>query len=238
MRFLLSFLTSLLVVLFVAGGLGSVPTTNADNPYGVCADFNGDGLVGIIDIALVVQRFGMTDESPDWDPRFDLHRGTNVDRVFIGGEGVIEVVDIAFAVARFGDVCTQPAEKITFETILQGTARSGIGVPPLVRVARDEQAWEALWEEHWTAGEPPPLPAVNFQQEMVAAVVDYAPKGGTWLFISGVLSGEEEWVVQATVLACGNTQILTWPHHIVRLPRTDLPISLSLSRRTDLCPSA
>ena len=71
MRFLLSLVGSLLLVLFVAGGLGSEATpVRADNPNGVCADFNGDGQVGISDIGLVVQRFGMTEESPDWDPRF------------------------------------------------------------------------------------------------------------------------------------------------------------------------
>ena len=76
MRFHLLFVGSLLLVLFVAGGLGSVAPVRAETPNDVCADFNGDGQVGISDIGLVVQRFGMTEESPNWDPRFDLHRGT------------------------------------------------------------------------------------------------------------------------------------------------------------------
>ena len=239
MRYVLLTLSSLLLFLFMAGSLapGARPAY-ADNPNAVCADFNGDGHVGIADIGLVVQRFGMTDESPDWDPRFDLHRTwTLEDNVTTHGEGAIEMVDIAFTVAQFGDVCSVPAEKILFETIAQGT-RSGIeGASPQLRVARSGADWEALWEEHWADMETPPLPALDFENEMAIAVVNGAPTGGQFLFINGVLLGDTEWVVRATQLAlegCGALMI-TQPYHIVRVPRTELPVSLSLSTGTFRC---
>ena len=81
----------------------AVRSAHADNPKAVCADFNGDGNVGIVDIALVVARFGTTEDAEDWDPKFDISGDLAIaPSIVFEGDGVINLFDVATTAAQFG----------------------------------------------------------------------------------------------------------------------------------------
>ena len=57
----------------------------------VLGDLNGDGVVNVVDLALVTGHFGQSTESPAWDPRADPN-----------DDGVVNVLDLAIVIATFG----------------------------------------------------------------------------------------------------------------------------------------
>jgi hypothetical protein len=59
-------------------------------PQANIADVNGDGVVNILDIALVAHAWSSTPGSPRWDPRCDLD-----------GSGVINIIDITIVARQF-----------------------------------------------------------------------------------------------------------------------------------------
>jgi YD repeat-containing protein len=58
-------------------------------------DLDGDCLITVVDIMLVVARWGMTDADPDWDPRYNLDDGNNV----------IDITDVMLIAAHWGEIC-------------------------------------------------------------------------------------------------------------------------------------
>jgi hypothetical protein len=76
----------------------AVWTTNGDlKQVDLCVlfgDFDPNGRIDIADIMKVASRWRMTDEDPDWDPRYDLN-----------GDGIITVVDIMLVVKHWGESC-------------------------------------------------------------------------------------------------------------------------------------
>jgi surface antigen len=57
-------------------------------------DLDGSRQVNVADIMEVASRWRMTDEDPDWDPRYDLD-----------GDGIINIVDIMLVAAHWGETC-------------------------------------------------------------------------------------------------------------------------------------
>jgi hypothetical protein len=82
----------------VLGPDDAVWTTNGDlKQVDLCVlfgDFDPNGRIDIADIMKVASRWRMTDEDPDWDPRYDLN-----------GDGIITVVDIMLVVKHWGESC-------------------------------------------------------------------------------------------------------------------------------------
>jgi hypothetical protein len=106
-------------------------------------------------------------------------------------------------------------------TVAQG-AYSGISDASEV-VVRSPAEWNALWKAH--AGLQP-IPAVDFSQELVAAVfLGTRPSGGFGVEILGTRREAAALVIEyrERVPAASDivTQALTSPFHIVKLPRFD-----------------
>ncbi len=59
-------------------------------------DVNGDCVVDIFDVMLVVNAWGTEEGDADWDPTFDLN-----------GDGVVDLLDIMFVVVRMTNTCPQ-----------------------------------------------------------------------------------------------------------------------------------
>ena len=57
-------------------------------------DLNGDCIVDITDIMMVVAGWGTSEGDPNWDPSIDLN-----------GDGVIDISDIMFVVSHWGESC-------------------------------------------------------------------------------------------------------------------------------------
>jgi PrcB C-terminal len=118
------------------------------------------------------------------------------------------------------------AEKaLAFQTVAKGF-RSGIR-EPLQTVARNDAEWRTLWQKQVAAqSNPPPPPAIDFKNELVAAVfLGEKPTGGYSIEIVGAekTNGSLTISYSETVPRPGSmlTQAFTQPFHIVRVITTD-----------------
>ncbi len=196
----------------------------------VCPDFNGDGVVTLLDIFVMASRIGESEGSADWSSEYDLD-----------GDGRISEWDAFFAAAQFGSECRISGSSVPFETITQGVWSGAGSYSPELSTARDIGEWEDLWAEHASVFIPAPqLPSVDFESEMVVGVFAAAATGRYSLTITRIHRDDEQWTVEATFLAPGPGCLvpgsMTHPHHIVRTQRTDLPVNLSLRRFVYSCP--
>ncbi len=66
-------------------------------------DLNGDCVVTVADIMLVVARWGMTSADPDWDPRYDFD-----------GNEVIDIADVMQVAAHWKETCEELAETVKY----------------------------------------------------------------------------------------------------------------------------
>ncbi|CAJ1399871.1 unnamed protein product [Effrenium voratum] len=118
---------------------------------------------------------------------------------------------------------------VAFDTILQG-AYSGIE-DQVKSVIGDQDAWAELWARHNAILHPPPaLPDLDFANEMIVCL--YAGQQGSGGYTACIRSIEdsEDGRRVSFELGCPPpgamcTDALTQPHHLVRMPRTTLPVS-------------
>ncbi|CAJ1343738.1 unnamed protein product [Effrenium voratum] len=118
---------------------------------------------------------------------------------------------------------------VAFDTILQG-AYSGIE-DQVKSVIGDQDAWAELWARHNAILLPPPaLPDLDFANEMIVCL--YAGQQGSGGYTACIRSIEdsEDGRRVSFELGCPPpgamcTDALTQPHHLVRMPRTTLPVS-------------
>ncbi len=117
---------------------------------------------------------------------------------------------------------------VAFETVDQGV-HSGIRAERRV-VVRDGTAWAALWAEHGAGRTPQPeLPPVDFTQEMVVGYFwGEKPTAGYRVELTEVVAEATRLVVRVEVGSpppgAPVLQVLTQPYHLVRLPRSELPV--------------
>src|SRR5262245_15201017 len=98
--------------------------------------------------------------------------------------------------------------------------RSDIVVARQVTI-RDQEAWNALWQEHATSR---PRPAVDFSSEMVVGVfLGMRPTAGFGVEIVGYRAADGGVVVQyregGPPRGAITAQVLTSPFHLVVVPR-------------------
>jgi len=116
---------------------------------------------------------------------------------------------------------TKSPSSIPFQTVARGS-RSGIG-EPLQTVVRSQPEWQALWQKHVSSqSNPPPLPVVDFSNEIVAAVfIGEKPTGGYVIAITSVDPSDGALIVSFNEKGPRpgdlQTQAFTQPFHIVRI---------------------
>jgi len=121
---------------------------------------------------------------------------------------------------------------VAFATLAKG-AVSGVAGPAQI-VVRNPVDWASLWARHTrflTA--PPPLPAVDFSADMVVALyLGERPSGGYGVEITRIERTDAGLSIRyrATKPYPGamQTQALTHPFHMVKLPRADDPVTFIL----------
>ncbi len=117
---------------------------------------------------------------------------------------------------------------VPFETIVRGE-HSGIRDTRILAV-RDMATWAALWAEHVAGQEPrPAVPAVDFVRDMVIGFFwGEKPTSGYEVEIAEIVLRSDRMIVRVEASVPGTgamvPQVLTQPHHIVRLSRSDLPV--------------
>jgi hypothetical protein len=117
---------------------------------------------------------------------------------------------------------------------------SGVLAPVNV-VVRDAAGWSALWQTiHATIDPMPPLPDVDFGQEMiVAAALGTRNSGGFNVLLTQ--ANEDSGGVEIQVLEtspgadCFNTQALTQPIDLGRIERRDGPVRFVITQQIQSC---
>lgn len=219
----------LLLAALAMGGFATQQPTRADG-WAFCADIDGDNSVTISDIFLILGNFGESWFLDDGNPHFDIN-----------GDGIVSVYDVFYVAAHFGLTCDEK-ETVLFETIDHGPWSGVVVHPAELRIADTQSAWQALWQEHTShiGPVPPPLPKVDFEHEMIIGLFDAYPDKRGVVAIEAITAGSYEWTVEATIMLAGRNCMISMafgqPNHIVKIPRTDLPIHLSLNQFEFACP--
>jgi hypothetical protein len=108
-------------------------------------------------------------------------------------------------------------------------------------VVRDANAWQQTWTELWRNHVPlPPLPAINFEREMVVvAALGTRPSGGFSVFIDSASAGPDGVVVRVRALSpgsdCAVTLAVTQPVDVARVPRRDGSVAFTERHEIQNC---
>ncbi len=128
-----------------------------------------------------------------------------------------------------------------FETIGAGD-QSGMSGGQLQLLKLDTQAkWEEFWSRHQSVVTPQPdVPAVDFSQEMVIAVVDkQESSGGFGIEITDIEGDGGRLLVRVSKQVpgpdCIVTAVITQPFHIVRTAASDLEPDLLITEEIYSC---
>lgn len=120
---------------------------------------------------------------------------------------------------------TPAPTRVSFQTVARGS-RSGVREASQV-VIRGQDQWQALWRKHTAIKtNPAPLPAIDFDKEIVAAVfLGEKPTGGYSIEITRVIRTDRSLVVfyrdHSPAPGAITTQAFTQPFYIVRIPDRD-----------------
>jgi len=121
---------------------------------------------------------------------------------------------------------TEPTNRVPFKTIAMGV-RSGVREPSQIAI-RSQTEWQNLWRQHTsTSTAPAPLPPVDFEKEIIAAVfLGEKPTGGYGVEISSAEVADSSLTVfvKETSPKPGAilTQAINQPFHIVRIEAAGL----------------
>jgi PrcB C-terminal len=121
--------------------------------------------------------------------------------------------------------CAAVAVTVPFSTLAKGLA-SGVDQPTQV-VVRSQNDWAALWSRHMrTQIAPPPPPAVDFSRDMVVALfLGERPTGDYAIEVTQVERTDTGLAIRYRTTrpdpAAMQTQALTQPFHLIKLPRLD-----------------
>ncbi len=102
-------------------------------------------------------------------------------------------------------------------------------------VIQTEEEWEALWDK--AGGEPP---TVDFESYTVlVALLGLSPSGGYAIEIMAASGGPDGVFVRVEATApgphCVVIAVITYPAHIVKIPKTDGPFDFDLELSTYRC---
>ena len=104
-------------------------------------------------------------------------------------------------------------------------------------VIRDRETWDSVWKRICCTSDPLfrnpstsllPLPEIDFSREMiVVAAMGRRPNGGYRIIVNSAHERDNRLEVEVqNISTCGPTpQMFTAPVDIVRLPKTDLPVT-------------
>jgi hypothetical protein len=128
--------------------------------------------------------------------------------------------------------CAAVAGPVPFSTLAKGLA-SGVDQPAQI-VVRSQNDWAALWSRHMgTQAAPPPPPSVDFSRDMVVALfLGERPTGGYAIEVTRIERTGAGLAIRYRTTrpdpAGMQTQALTQPFHLIKLPRVDGSVTFVL----------
>jgi len=188
-------------------------------------DLNVDGIVNVIDLAIVAKAFGSYAEHPRWNPKADVDKN-----------GVVDILDIVRLAKDFGKKST---EKTEFQTIEKGYYSGHTN--SAYHVINTETEWADVWNQHrsisWPQQSPP---KINFSDTTVIAVfMGEFSTGGYGIEIEEIFNMPKSTIVKVEKTyhgaGCIVTQALSQPYHIVRTNKIDKEIIFEVVVRIIQC---
>ena len=127
----------------------------------------------------------------------------------------------------------QKTNHVPFVTVEKGY-NSGVRERKFL-VIKTETEWKDLWQAHLSVTVPPKaLPSVDFQSEMVVAVFSgEKPSGGYRIEVTKITEDPQKRQLVVSLVETKPpagamvTAALTQPHYIVKLKKTDLPVTFA-----------
>lgn len=134
-------------------------------------------------------------------------------------------------VSHGGPAAPPPAPTVAYQTV--DTGRISSIREPSELVIRDAAAWTALWQRH--AGTARPVPAINFDKDMVIAVFAGESVWSNALVVLRIVREPDRLVVfyaMADMKPLPISQQVTsaMPFHIVRVPKSGMTVWFSLMK--------
>lgn len=140
-----------------------------------------------------------------------------------------------------------PATDIEFATIDKG-ANSGFGMASGRKISKVQLfvfksfgKFESFWAQHHANRSPlPPLPKIDFDKEMATVVLDVQhSSGGYSVEVKELSETPDQLIVTATKSSPGSscmlTQAFTQPYHIIKIVKSNKPVTLSLQEVVKDC---
>ena len=151
------------------------------------------------------------------------------------------LVAVASLLPACDDSPTSPGDvQLSFETVLT-SSYSGLTEAHRA-VIRNPGEWPGIWEALHAGQSPvPPLPAIDFDREMVVVAALGSRSNGCFavevaaITLKGVGQVEIEVVETEPGPACACTEAITHPAHVVSLERSDGSYVFQESRRRISC---
>lgn len=128
---------------------------------------------------------------------------------------------------------------LSFDTLVSGDSQGQMSASQ--SVIRDSATWNKIWNDmHSHISPRPPLLEVNFSKDMVIYIqMGVQTSGGHSTKIQNIALGADQIIVLYSETSpgpnCMVAQALSNPYHIVRLERSDKPVSFELSNRVKDC---
>jgi hypothetical protein len=128
---------------------------------------------------------------------------------------------------------------LKFETLVSGDNRGKSAGGR--SVIRDQETWAKVWDEIHAHVQPrPPLLEVDFNKDMVIyALMGVRPSSGFNTKIENIVLEQDRLLVVVGETSpgpeCMTAQVQSNPYHIVRLERSDKPVSFELEKTVKNC---
>ena len=136
---------------------------------------------------------------------------------------------------------TTEQQAVTFTVLAQGT-QSGFNTDmPTAYKLDNEKDWQTFWDQHNSMMEPKPaLPAVDFSQNMVVAIIDAnQPSGGYQITVDKITAYSHRLHITATRESpganCMTMGAITQPFIFVTVPQSQDVPELHLNSKINDC---
>lgn len=247
---------ALIVVAVVLAVLGRAEAGSVTPTTPGQGDVNCNGMIDSIDALLVLQYHTLLIESLTCPAAADVNEDGSIDSV--DALVILHLVILQqVTLVPFEEIEIEPTGTRFLYHWVNCVYQAAYFAEPSLFVGgsffvviRDQSDWQQVWDyaiERGRAhpanycheiGQTPSLD-VDFEREMVIAVIEQYPSGGYSLDLDRVLSGSEAWTVHATRTApgkgCGVTLAFEYHHEFVKLERTELPLELVVDEVTRKC---
>lgn len=158
---------------------------------------------------------------------------------------VISIFVLTFCADKPEETTMEPQNEEPEHLTLETLSQEYMGYPLMIeeamlKVVRTQDELDELWQLPSSRVEKPETPAIDFNKYMlVVTAMGEQPTSGYSIEVTDTELKGDEWVlsVKETVPGptCMNLMVITTPHHMALIPRTEKEINFEVTRVTVEC---